>query len=90
MKHLLVLVVAGSLAGCLSLGVHDMSAAQIKATNGMVMCGQMVSLYGKGSSITVNADDIRKGATAKGKLSIVCGDAQMTIEHNIGVAPGAP
>ena len=75
------------LPGCMSMNVPDMSAAQIKATNGMVMCAQVVSMYGKGSSITVNADDIRKGATAKAKTSITCGDATMIIESNVGVAP---
>ena len=75
------------LPGCMSMSVPEMSSAQIRATNGMVMCAQVTSMYGKGSSITVNADDIRKGATAKGKTSIVCGDATMVIESHVGVAP---
>jgi hypothetical protein len=69
------------------MSVSDMSAAQLRATNGMAMCAQVTSLYGRGSSITVNADDIRKGAVGHGKTSIVCGDATMTIQHDIGVAP---
>lgn len=72
------------LPGCMS--VPDMSAAQLRATNGMVMCAQVVSMYGKGSSITVNADDIRKGVNAKGKTAISCGDASMVIETDVGVA----
>ena len=83
----LTLLVTLLLPGCMSMQIPDMSAAQIKATNGLMMCAQVVSMYGKGSSITVNSDDIRKGSTAKGKTSIVCGDASMTIEHTTGVAP---
>lgn len=80
----IALLVAPWLTGC--VGVADMSASQIRATNGMIMCSQVVSIYGKGSSITVNADDIRKGATAKGKTSITCGDSQMVIEQEVGTA----
>lgn len=79
----IVAVLAFALSGCMSMGVHDMSANQIRATNGVAMCAQATTLYGKGSSITVNADDIRKGVSARGKTTIVCGDATMTIESNI-------
>jgi hypothetical protein len=71
-----------SIAGCMSMGVNDMSASQIRSTNGMAMCAQVTSLYGKGSSITVNADDFRKGYNAKYKTVIVCGDATMTLESS--------
>ena len=75
----LLFTVALILPGC--VGVADMSASQIRATNGVIMCAQVSSIYGKGSSITLNADDVRKGSTAKGKTSITCGDSQMVIEH---------
>lgn len=84
MLRSIVAAAALVLPGCMS--ISDMSAAQIRATNGVAMCSQVVTMYGKGSSITVNADDIRKGATGSGKTSIVCGDATMTIQHDIGVA----
>lgn len=72
------------LGGCIS--VADMSAQQLRATNGMAMCAQVTSLYGRGSTITVNADDVRKGAYAKGKTAIQCGDSTMVIEHDLGVS----
>ena len=83
--RLIAALAALLLPGCLS--VQDMTAAQIRATNGMAMCSQAVSIYGKASSITVNADDIRKGATARGKTAITCGDSTMVIEHDVGVGP---
>lgn len=76
-----IVLAAFLLTGCLS--VQDMTAAQIRATNGMAMCATAATMYGKGSSITVNADDIRKGASAKGKTQITCGDATMVIEHEV-------
>lgn len=82
-----VAVAALLLPGCMSMGFQDMSAAQIRATNGVAGCVTVSTMNGRGSSITVNADDIRRGATAKGKTSIQCGDAQMVIEHDVGVAP---
>jgi hypothetical protein len=75
-----------SVSGCVS--ISDMSAAQLRASNGIAQCAQVTSLYGRGSSITVNVDDIRKGATARGRTSIRCGDATMVIDTDIGVAPG--
>ena len=84
MMRAVLLLVALVIPGC--VGVPDMSASQIRATNGLIMCSQVTSIYGKGSAITINADDVRKGSTAKGKTSVVCGDASMTIETNIGVA----
>ncbi len=77
----LTLLLAPFLSGCLS--VSDMSAQQLKATNGMAMCSTVATAYGRGSSITVNADDIRKGASAKGKTEIRCGDAVMVIEGEV-------
>jgi len=81
--RLLLLMLPWFAAGC--VGVADMSASQIRATNGVVMCSQVTSIYGKGSAITVNADDVRKGSTSKGKILIVCGDATMTIDYDVGV-----
>ena len=80
----LAAVVLLLLTSCMS--ISDMTSQQIRATSGMAMCAQVTSMYGKGSSIMVNADDIRKGATAKGKTVISCGDASMTIENDVGAA----
>lgn len=82
-RRLAICAAAALLSGCMSLGVSDMSASQIRATNGMIMCAQVVSMYGKGSSITVNADDVRKGVSARSKTTIVCGDATMTIDSTL-------
>lgn len=86
--RLLLAGIALGLPGCVNLS--EMSANQLRATNGMAMCSQATSLYGRGSSITVNADDLKKGQTGKGKTVITCGDSQMVIEHDVGIAPRAP
>lgn len=71
------------LSGC--IGMSEMTASQLRATNGMAMCASVVTLYGRGNSITVNADDLKKYQIGKGKTVISCGDAQMVIEHDVGV-----
>ena len=72
------------LAGCQNLGYSGMSAEQIRATAGTTTCTQYAGLYGKASAIALNQDDTRKGSTSKGKTTITCGDAQMTIEAEVG------
>lgn len=59
--------------------------SDLKLPAGTVGCNQYSGLYGKASAIALNQDDVRKGATAKGKTTISCGDAQMTIETDVGV-----
>lgn len=86
----LILLLAFPLGGCLGLGMQNMTPAQIRATNGMTTCTQVLTMYGRGSTISANTDDIRKGATAKGKTAVKCGDAEMVIENDIGVAQPAP
>ena len=81
MARLCTMFMACLVPACMS--VSDMSAAQLRAANGLAMCSQVTSIYGRGSSITVNADDIRKGATGKGRTSIECGDAKMVIEQSV-------
>lgn len=78
------------LAGCsFGGGVQQMTPEQIKATAGMATCTEATTLYGKGASITANTDEVRKGATSKGKMTITCGSSTMTIETDVGVAqPG--
>lgn len=71
------------LPGCMSMGFQDMTASQIRATNGVAGCVTVSTMHGRGSSITVNADDIRKGSSAKGKTEIRCGDAVMVIESEV-------
>ena len=65
------------------MNMSEMTANQLRATNGLATCTQATTMYGKGSSIAVNADDLRKGVSARGKTTIVCGDATMTIESNL-------
>lgn len=91
MKPLYLLFAVALLAGCQNLGYSGMSAEQIKATAGTTTCTQYAGLYGKASAIALNQDDTRRGATSKGKTVITCGDAQMSIEAEVGVPvpPGA-
>ncbi len=77
------------LAGCQNLGYSGMSAEQIKATAGTTTCTQYAGLYGKASAIALNADDVRKGVTSNGDMTITCGDASMQIKNTIGL-PSAP
>jgi len=88
MKKLILIAGLAStiaLAGCPSVGFQNMSPEQIKATAGTIGCSTISSIYGKGSTIAINADDTRKGATSKGKTVISCGDATMTVESEVGV-----
>jgi hypothetical protein len=64
----------------------DMTAAQIRATNGVTTCAQYDSLvYGSASFITMNADDTKKGATSSNNTQITCGKANMTSNSTAGV-----
>lgn len=79
-----------ALEGCaFGGGVQQMTPEQIRATAGMATCTEAVTMYGKGASITANTDEVRKGATSKGKVTITCGSSTMTIETDVGVAPPA-
>jgi hypothetical protein len=73
------------LAGCQNLGYSNMSAEQIRATAGTTTCTQYAGLYGKASSIALNQDDTRKGATSENEVVITCGDASMSIRGKVGV-----
>lgn len=82
MKSIYVLVLL--LSGCASGLV--MTPEQLKASAGMATCASINSLvYGKASFITANADDVRKGATAKGETVITCGEGSMSIKSDVGV-----
>lgn len=82
-----ILAILGSLAlsACAGLNMQDMTAAQIKATNGMASCGYATNVYGKISIITANTDDVSKGTNQKGRMAITCGDASMIIDNNTSV-----
>jgi len=91
-KHVLLFPVAVTLllSGCMGLGVEKMSAEQIKATNGMAFCTNIFTMYGRGVSSSINVDDVRKGATAKGGIKITK-DCDIEVTTDVGVAgvPGA-
>lgn len=90
MKAILIAISILLLASCGSLGVQSMSPEQIKATAGMATCTTATTIYGKAASVTVNTDDVRKGATSQGKTTVSCGDVTMTLDTNVGVgATGA-
>jgi hypothetical protein len=90
-KSIISIIVLILLAGCQNLGYSNMTAEQIRATNGTSTCTSINTIYGKQSMIAINEQDVKKGSTSKGKLSITCGDALMSIESDIGVPvpPGA-
>lgn len=75
------------LSGCAGLPVADMTAAQIRATNGMSSCGTASNLYGKVSIITQNQNDPAGNTNQRGKTVITCGEATMTIDNSQTVAP---
>lgn len=85
MKLLLAVSASLLLTGCPSMGYYNMSPEQIKATAGTISCSTVNSVYGKGSAIAVNADDVRKGATHAGAVTITCGEASMVIKSEVGV-----
>ena len=82
----LALIALLALSGCMSLGVQQMTPQQITATNGMITCTKLATAYGQGISVTINADDVRKGATNKAKITM-SPDCASTVETDIGVAP---
>lgn len=67
------------LAGCANF-------SDLKLPAGTIGCNQYAGLYGKASSIALNQDNVPKGATAKGKTVVTCGDSTMTLETDVGVA----
>lgn len=89
MKLLLILLsvwlIMSLVAGCANLNQSDMTAAQLRATNGTATCATSTSIYGKVSIIAANTDDAAKGTTQKGSMRITCGDAIMQIDNNIGL-----
>jgi hypothetical protein len=70
--------------GCVSMGISEMSPEQIRAAEGLVTCTQIYSAWGKGIATSINIDDVRKGATAKGAIT-VSPDCSVTIQHDVGV-----
>lgn len=86
MRLVAVTLLASTLAGCLGLGVQNMSPEQIKATAGMATCTTLNTTTARGNSVAVNLDDVRKGATNKSRI-IMTPDCGVTIETDVGVAP---
>ena len=58
---LVIAFLALLLGGCFGLGVNDMTAAQIRATEGMATCTDVYTMYGKGRSVTVHVDAAKRG-----------------------------
>ncbi len=75
-----------ALTGCMSLGIDRMSPEQIKATNGMLTCVTMATAYGRGIQTTVNADDIKKAASTKTKITM-SPDCAVTVETDVATVP---
>lgn len=70
------------LAGCIGVGVKEMTPEQIKATEGMATCTTIHTAYGRGVSTTVNVDDVKRASTNKGKITI-SPDCAVTIETDV-------
>lgn len=81
-----IILIAGCIPGCMSMGIQSMTEGQIKATAGMITCTKLATAYGQGISTTVNADDVRKGATNKSEITMTP-DCAITIKTDVGVAP---
>lgn len=81
----LAVLLSGCLFACAPLDMKDMTAAQLKATNGFASCGTATNIYGKVAIITANTDDASRGTNQKGRMAITCGDAMMTIDNNVSV-----
>lgn len=91
MKTILIAACCLALTGCGAMAYQNMSAEQIRATSGTTSCTQYEGLYGNASTIALNADDTRKGASSRGKMTITCGKAAMTVENEVTTpAPVAP
>jgi hypothetical protein len=82
----IIVSVVWLLQGCVSMGISEMSPEQIRAAEGLVTCTQIYSAWGKGIATSINVDDVRKGATAKGTIT-VSPDCSVTIQHDVGVEP---
>lgn len=66
------------LQGCMGLGVQNMDAAQIRATEGMATCTDIQASYGRGRSVTVHADAARKGINVQNEI-VIGPDCTVTI-----------
>ena len=88
MKLIIAAALLVMLAGCVSSGLKDLTAAQLNALQGMALCEEFTTVYGKSVSRMVSVESIRKGATRT--EDIVLGDGcGMTIKTNTGVAAGS-
>ena len=75
-----------ALCGCSTLGLQGMTEGQIRASAGVITCSQYESLiYGNASFIAMNADDVKKSATATSDITINCGKATLTSKGTAGV-----
>lgn len=77
------------LGGCMAMGVQNMDAAQIRATEGMVTCVDVYTMYGKGRSVTVHADANKRGIESTNEI-VVGADCTVTIRGSAAGAQGQP
>lgn len=85
MKTLIAVLVL-PLGGCLGLGVQNMDAAQIRATEGMATCTDLTTMYGRGRSVTVHADAAKKGIDSSSEV-VIGPDCTVTIRSNAATRP---
>ncbi len=77
------------LAGCLGLGVQNMTEGQIKATEGMATCTDVYTMYGKGRSVTVHSDAVKKGVDSTNEV-VIGADCTVTIRSSGTSKPAPP
>lgn len=68
--------------GCMSIGVQKMTPEQIKATEGMLTCDNIFSVYARGNSASVHLDRLHKGMNSNSKIT-VNPDCGITIESSV-------
>lgn len=78
MRIVFIIALVPLVVGCMGLGVQSMDAAQIRATEGMVTCTDIYTMYGKGRSVTVHADAAKKGIQVTNEV-VVGADCTVTI-----------
>jgi hypothetical protein len=74
-----------SIVGCAG-GLQGLSAEQLKSMPGVAACSSYKGMYGQTTTVVVAAEDVRKGATSKGRVQIAP-DCTISIEDATGVAP---
>jgi len=85
----MALALSVCITGCMSAGISQMQPAQIRATEGLILCSKLQTAYGSGVEIYVNADSVRKGSTSKSKVTMAA-DCTTTVESDVSIPAMLP